>query len=123
MSTVASKTRAIFLFHGAAELRWVRKVPRHGVRVRSSEGTDWIVDDVLRSGVDTYTVTCVAPAELADMRERAVAYLRRDWEFIAATLFWCALVLALMSQVMNVWASLIVASLLATGACFAWATK
>ena len=61
MATFASKTRAVFLFHGAAELRWVSKVPRHGVRVRSSQGKDWIVDEVVRSGVDTYTVTCVAP--------------------------------------------------------------
>ena len=80
-----------------------QKRPATAVRVRSNEGTDWIVDDVLRSGVDTYTVTCVAPADSRDMRERTVAYLRRDWEFVAATLFWCALVFALMSQVMNVW--------------------
>ena len=122
MSTFASKTRAVFLFHSTAELRWVNKVPRHGVRVRSSQGTDWIVDDVVRSGVDTYTVTCIAPGELLDKRERAVAYLRRDWEFVAHALLERVAV-ALMSQVMNLWASLVVADLLATAACFAWATK
>ena len=123
MSTVGSKTRAVFLFHNAAELRLVSKIPRHGGCVRSSQGTDWIVDDVVRSGIDTYTVTCVAPGELLDKRERAVAYLRRDWEFVVAALFWSALLFALMSQVMNVWSSLVVADLLATAACFAWATK
>lgn len=123
MGTVESKTRAVFLFHDAAELRWVRKAPRHGVRVRSNRGTDWIVDDVQRCGVDTYTVTCVAPGELMDWRERAVAYFRRDREFVAATLFWSILVVVLLSQVMNLWASLVVADSLATVACFAWATK
>jgi len=123
MPMFASKTRAVFLFHGTAELRWVNKVPRHGVRVRSSQGKDWIVDDVMRSGVDTYTVTCVAPGELTDMRERAVAYLRRDWEFIAATLLWSVLVVGLVNQRTNLWSSLVVAALLVTIACFAWATK
>ena len=123
MSTVGSKTRAVFLFHDAAELQWVSKVPRHGGCVRSSQGTDWIVDDVVQSGVNTYTVTCVAPGEFPDKRERAVAYLRRDREFVAATLFWGAMLFALMTQVMNVWASLVIAGLLTTAACFAWATK
>ena len=123
MPRVASTTRAVFLFHDAAELRWVRTVPRHGGCVRSSRGTDWIVDDVVRSGVDTYTVTCVAPGELVSKRERAVSYLRRDWQFVVATLFWCVFLFALMSQVMNAWTSLVVAEVLATVACFAWATK
>ena len=52
-----------------------------------------------------------------------MAYLRRDWEFVAATLLWSALVVGLLSQVTNLWASLVVAALLATVACFAWATK
>lgn len=123
VATPSSNTRAVFLFHDTSELRWVSKAPRHGVRVRSNQGTDWIIDDVVRTGVDTYTVTCVAPGELADTRERAVAYLRRDREFLAATLFWSALVAVLLSQVANLWASLVVVGLLATVACFAWATK
>ena len=123
MSTVASKTRAVFLFHNAAELRWVHSVPRHGGRVRSGQGTDWIVDEVVRSGVDTYTVTCVAPAEFAGKRERVTAYLRRDREFAMALVFWSALLVVLLSQVLNLWASLVIVVLSAAVICFAWATK
>ena len=91
MSAVTAKTRAVFLFHGSAEVRRVDKVPHRGTRVRSRQGGDWVVDDVLQSGADTYTVTCVEPSELHLRRQRGLAYLRRDREFALLALFWSAL--------------------------------
>ena len=81
------------------------------------------MDDVVQSGVNTYTVTCVAPGEFPDKRERAVAYLRRDREFVGPRFSGALMLFALMSQVMNVWTSLVIAGSITTAACFAWATK
>ena len=73
MSDSTRVTRAVFLFHGSAEIRPVRNRPKRGGRVKSSRGDEWIVADVLQSGVDTYTVTCVAPGEF----ERSARACRR----------------------------------------------
>ena len=123
MSAVTAKTRAVFLFHGSAEVRRVDKVPQRGARVRSRQGRDWVVCDVLRSGVDTYTVTCVGPDELHGIRARGLAYLRRDREFVLLALLWSALFFVCLSQIMRVWAAVVLVAIVAGLAWFAWVTK
>ena len=123
MPAATAGTRAVFLFHGSAEVRRVEKVPRRGARVRSGPGKDWVVCDVLQSGVKTYTVTCVAPDELPGRRERVLAYLRRDREFALLALLWNVLFLVLLSQIMTAWAAVLVVVLAAMLTWFAWATK
>ena len=57
-----------------------------GVRVSNASGEPWIVRDVYRSGINTYTATCIAPGEIKNVPRRVSAYLRRDWEFLSAVL-------------------------------------
>jgi hypothetical protein len=116
-------SRAVFLFHGSAELRRVRNRPRRGSRVKSGQGHDWIVADVLQSGVDTYTVTCVAPQEFESRRDRVVAYVRRDREFVLCMLLWVPLALVTLSLALSVWASIVLVVVAAGAVWFAWATK
>ena len=116
-------SRAVFLFHGSAELRRVRNRPKRGSRVKTSRGDEWIVADVLQSGVDTYTVTCVAPQEFESTQERAVAYIRRDREFVLTMLVWVPLALVTLSLAMPVWASIALVATAAGAVWFAWATK
>jgi hypothetical protein len=119
----ARASRVVFLFHGSAELRRVQNRPKRGSRVKSSRGDDWIVADVLQSGVDTYTVTCVAPREFESRRERATAYVRRDREFVMSMLLWVPLALVTLSLAVSVWASIALVATAAVAVWFAWATK
>ena len=123
MSGGTRATRAVFLFHGSAELRRVHKRPRRGNRVKNSRGDEWIVADVLQSGVDTYTVTCVAPREFGSRQDRVVAYVRRDREFVLSMLLWVPLALVTLSLAMSVWASIALVATAAGAVSFAWATK
>jgi hypothetical protein len=101
----------------------VSKRPKPGSRVSRALGSDWIVADVLQSGVDTYTVTCVAPQEFESRRERTRAYLRRDWEFVLGMLLWVPLALVALSIAVPVWASITLVAAAAGAVWFAWATK
>lgn len=64
----------IVRFPDSVESRWFDKVPTSGMRLRSWHGDPywgrtWIVDEVLRSGRDTYTVFCVGRHEyMANLR-------------------------------------------------------
>lgn len=123
MTAVTAKTRAVFLFHDSAEVRRVDTVPHRGARVRSDKGQDWVVGDVLPSGVDTYTVVCVGPDELRGRRAQGLAYLQRDRDFLLLALFWGALFFGLMSQIMRVWAAVVLVAVVVGFAWFAWVTK
>ena len=116
-------TRAVFLFHGSAEIRPVRHRPKRGARIKNSRGDEWIVADVLQSGVDTYTVTCVAPREFESTRERVMAYVRRDREFVLGMALWVPLALVTLSFAISVWASIALVATAAAAVSFAWATK
>jgi hypothetical protein len=118
-----AKARAVYLFRDGAEVRWEHARPRRGHRVRSRKGDDWIIADVLQSGADTYTVTCVAPREIDGTRNRALAYLRRDREFVLGMLFVATTTSVALSGVMPIWASLVVTAAIVTFMIFAWATK
>jgi hypothetical protein len=119
----ATTTRALYMFHGASELRRVRNPPHRGARVRRAEGEDWIVDEVLQSGANTYTVICVAPREIAGTHQRVLAYLRRDSEFVLVTLLSSAAAIVALSAVMAIWASVVLVAAMAAFVSFAWATK
>lgn len=123
MSGGTRASRAVFLFHGSAEIRLVRKRPKRGGRVTNSRGDDWVVADVLQSGVDTYTVTCVAPREFESKRDRVGAYVRRDWAFAVGMLLWVPLALVTLSLAVSVWASIALVVTAAGIVWFAWATK
>jgi hypothetical protein len=61
----------VLRFPDSIESRWLDRVPTPGTRIRSHGGHGywgrmWIVDEVLQSGNDTYTVTCVGRAEYLD---------------------------------------------------------
>jgi len=101
----------------------VRKPPRRGMRVRRAPKEDWIVGEVFQSGANTYTVICVAPGDIASFQERAVAYLRRDHEFVLVTLLVSACAVIGLSAVMTVWAALVLVAIAGAFVCFAWATK
>ena len=49
----------VLVFPDSSEFRWVHERPRLGSGIRSSLGQSWRVDEVLQSGVNTYTVHCV----------------------------------------------------------------
>ena len=49
----------VFLFPDSSENRWLDRLPAAGTRIRSRQGTVWVVDEVLQSGRETYTVFCV----------------------------------------------------------------
>ena len=101
----------------------MRNRPTRGSRVKNDRGDEWIVADVLQSGVDTYTVTCVAPREFERRRERAMAYLRRDWGFALSMLLWVPLTIVALSFAVSVWASIALVATAAGAVWFAWATK
>ena len=61
VSDAAAQSRVLFLFPDSSEIRYTRK-PKPGDRVRSEKGDIWTVGEVMRSGIDTYTVACVAPS-------------------------------------------------------------
>ena len=58
----------VFLFPDSSENRWLDRLPAAGTRIRSRQGTVWVVDEVLQSGRETYTVFCV---DRRDERRRA----------------------------------------------------
>jgi hypothetical protein len=101
----------------------VRDRPRRGARIRGDRGEYWIAADVLQSGASTYTVTCVAPRELEGRPERAMAYLRRDREFVLATLFFSTCAFVFLGMVLGILVSLVLVAIIAGFALFAWATK
>src|SRR5262245_13885100 len=72
------RPNALFLFPDSSELRHVRRLPRPGARMRSESGAVWVVAEVLQSGVDSYTVRCVAPNDsLGAMKDLASSLLDR----------------------------------------------
>ena len=124
VSGAAAKTRALFLFHGSSELQWVNQRPQRGSRVRSQHGAgDWIVADVLQSGADLYTVTCVAPREIVSVQMRVMAYLRRDREFALAMLLGSAWTFAALSYVLPMGVAFALVATITAFLWFAWATK
>ena len=61
----------VLLFPDSAENRWLERLPPPGTRIRSREGRAvWVVDVVLQSGRETYTVFCVDPREYGAARRR-----------------------------------------------------
>ena len=60
----------VLLFPDSAENRWVERLPRPGTRIRSRQGSVWVVDVVLQSGRETYTVFCVDPREYSGALRR-----------------------------------------------------
>jgi hypothetical protein len=61
----------VFLFPDSAENRWLDRLPTPGARIRSRQGRAvWVVDVVLQSGRETYTVFCVDPREYREERRR-----------------------------------------------------
>ena len=74
----------VLLFPDEAAIRTGGKPPRPGTRLRSPRGRVWLVDQVLRSGVDTYTVTFVAPRlDLASPLDLAGDLLERARDVIS----------------------------------------
>ena len=76
VSDTAAQSRILFLFPDSGEIRYMREPPKLGCRVRSVTGGVWTVAEVLKSGIDTHTVTCLAPSPgvrdlAADLLERA----------------------------------------------------
>jgi hypothetical protein len=86
--------RVVFRFPDSAEVRELKRVPEPGSHVRSSTGEDWIVEEVLQSGIDTYTVFCVGRREFReeagldtaaarDLADELVGLARRSLEAAA----------------------------------------
>lgn len=63
MSDHSAQSRVLILFPDSSELRYMREPPRLGQRVRSVDGNVWTVAEVLKSGIDTYTVNCTPRLE------------------------------------------------------------
>jgi hypothetical protein len=62
---------AVLVFPHSTETRWLEGLPTPGTRIRDHRGKTWVVDEVLQSGLDTYTVHCVSRGEYLDrFRER-----------------------------------------------------
>ena len=62
----------VLLFPDSAEYRWLNRLPAPGTRVRSRLGAAWIVDEVLQSGRETYTVFCLSRRDYVDrLRHRS----------------------------------------------------
>ena len=63
----------VLLFPDSAESRWLERLPTPGSRIRSRPGgRRWVVDEVLQSGRDTYTIVCVDRREQLDaLRHRS----------------------------------------------------
>lgn len=85
----------VLLFPDSAENRWLERLPPPGTRIRSRRGGPrWVVDVVLQSGRDTYTIVCVGRREYLDaLRHRSdrppdlaaelLEAARRTSEFVA----------------------------------------
>jgi hypothetical protein len=67
----------VLRFPDSTESRWFDQVPTPGTRIYSHHGhfywgQVWVVDEVLQSGRDTYTVFCVGRSEYLDgLRHRS----------------------------------------------------
>jgi hypothetical protein len=69
----------VLLSSDSAEIRWSKRPPRRGQRVKNQRGDVSFVTEVLPSGLNTYTVTCVgAQAFLEDLRSRSSTELVSD---------------------------------------------
>ncbi len=67
----------VLLFPDSAESRWVERLPSPGTRIRSRQGgAVWVVDTILQSGRETYTVSCVDPRAVRAVGARTV---RATW--------------------------------------------
>ena len=70
----------VLVFPGSAEYRWLDQIPIPGSRIRDCEGSEywgrvWVVDEVLQSGRNAYTVFCVG-------RDRYLDNLRNPRGFL-----------------------------------------
>jgi hypothetical protein len=83
-----SKVYLVLIFPDSAEGRWVSKRPRIGSEIKNRLGVKWMVEEVLQSGIDTYTVHCGLPPSLglthaqdlvADLLDRAREALSPGW--------------------------------------------
>ena len=69
--------RCILSFPRSTETRWLDRIPSPGTRIRDHGGDCyvaqvWVVDEVLQSGRDTYTVFCVGRSQYLDhLRNRS----------------------------------------------------
>jgi hypothetical protein len=116
-------TRAVFLFMDQPRFGQCAIAPNVVPASRTAEEASGSTLTYCKSGVDTYTVTCVAPQEFESRRERVVAYLRRDREFVLGLLLWVPLGLVTLSLAMSVWASFVLVATAVAVVSFAWATK
>lgn len=74
----------VIRFPGTTELWPLEEPPRRGQRIRNNRGDVCFVTDVLQSGINTYTVTCVGRRDfLDDLRQRSPASLTS--ELVAVT--------------------------------------
>jgi hypothetical protein len=68
----------VLLFPGSTESRWFSELPTPGTRIYSHPGFHfaqlWIVDEVLQSGRDTYTVCLVARSQYLEQLRRSSLY-------------------------------------------------
>lgn len=68
----------VLRFPDSTETRWLDRLPTPGMRIYSHQGhffwgQRWVVEEVLQSGVDTYTVFCVGRDEYVDhLRHRSL---------------------------------------------------
>jgi hypothetical protein len=63
--------QCVLRFPDSTETRWFKKLPTRGMRIRSQgwafyRGRLWVVEEVLQSGRDTYTVFCVDRRQYLD---------------------------------------------------------
>jgi hypothetical protein len=61
----------VLVFPHSAEYRWLDQIPTPGARIRDCEGDEcwgrvWVVDTVLQSGRNAYTVFCVGRDQYLD---------------------------------------------------------
>lgn len=70
------KVCVVLLFPHSSSIRFVNQPPMPGASVRSPWGDVWRVEDVVQSGLSTYTVRCGehtrVPHELRSQRPAAV---------------------------------------------------
>ena len=75
-------------FPDSTEVRWSKSPPRRGQRVKNQRGDVLFVTEVLPSGLNTYTVTCVgAQTFLEDLRTRSSRELVSDLLWVARRAF------------------------------------
>ena len=75
--------RAVIRFPDSTEIRHLDGVPSPGTRLRCSSGKEWFVAEVLPSGHDLYTVSCLEPDELKDAGTGSVQARLRVVEDVA----------------------------------------